>query len=239
MAFGDLLGALLVGNTSVTNPMVAVGTVSVSVGDLIVAFGAETTNLTITACTDNLGNSYTAQNAGTDGGSITGRMFYSKATAGGTLTAVNGTFTASTDDAVLVAAVFSKGPNGFAASPVDANPTNISGDTTTPYTCPATGTLAQASELVVCAFAQGTTAQIINASSPNLMAASKTSAVGGSASGSIGYQVVTANTSIAPSFTAGGTVASSTLHTISFKEAAALSKTPYNPWPLLMPVLSQ
>ena len=44
------------------------------------------TSLTVTAVTDNLGNTYSATNAGSDNGNITGRAFYSRVTVPGTLT---------------------------------------------------------------------------------------------------------------------------------------------------------
>jgi hypothetical protein len=151
MAFGGLRGTLVGGNNSIPNPLPATGSVAVVVGDLVVALIAQQTALTVTAVTDNLGNTYTAQNAGTLASTtISGRMFYSRVTVAGTLTTVNAATTSSTNDASISAAVY-EGP--FKVSPLDASPTNLTADTTTPYSCPATGTLAQADELCIGWFA--------------------------------------------------------------------------------------
>src|SRR5258707_148904 len=106
MAFGDVRGTLNGAGVSTTNPSDATGSVSVSVGDLIVAVFGEQVALGVTAATDNLGNTYTAQNAGTDSGASTGRMFYSRATVAGTLTAVHFAVPATTNNFSCVAAVY-------------------------------------------------------------------------------------------------------------------------------------
>ena len=95
MAFGGLRTGTQPtgGNNSIPNPLPASGSVVVSIGDLIVAVIAQQTALTVTAVTDNLGNTYTAQNAGTlVSTTISGRMFYSRVTVAGTLTTVNADF---------------------------------------------------------------------------------------------------------------------------------------------------
>jgi hypothetical protein len=225
VAFGGLRGTLSIQSTSVTNPFSATGSVAVSVGDLVVAFYGERPTLTISAISDNLGNTYTAQNAGTDSGNATGRLYYSRVTAAGTLTTVDATTTASANDAVFIAACF-EGP--FTTPPIDTNPANISNDTTTPFACPATGTLAQSVELVVCAISSANY-RIMSATSPNLLALNLgTGADSGSGTfgGAVGYQVTAATTSVAPEFTAPGSAGSTTLHTASFKQAAATKSMP-------------
>jgi hypothetical protein len=145
--FGELLGTLGVFlSANITNPLVATGSVAVVAGDLLVAVIAEVTNLTVTAVTDNLGNSYTAQNAGSLAGTArSGRMFYSIVTNAGTLTTVNAATTASADSASMTVAAY-RGP----FSGIDANPANITRvSQPSPHDAPATGTLLQASELVV------------------------------------------------------------------------------------------
>lgn len=165
-AFGDLIGTLAGSGVSVTDPSDATGSVVVAVGDLIVAQFAEENDLTVTAVTDNLSNTYTAQNAGTDAGAVTGRVFYSRATNAGTLTAVHFDTTASNNNWAAVAAVFA---GDFASPPIDANASNSTSDVTSPFTCPATGTLAQADELIV-AWGVANQTDAWAATSPNLLA---------------------------------------------------------------------
>ena len=111
-------------------------------GDLIYAVITQETNNTVTAMTDNLGNTYTACNAGSDVGAITGRAYYTIVTVPGLLTSVSATVTASSNNAILLAQAF-QGP----FSGIDANPANVGSDITSPYVGPSTGTLSQAAEL--------------------------------------------------------------------------------------------
>lgn len=149
---GELKGSLSGGNNSITNPLAATGSVEdVRVGDLIVAVLGQQTALTVTAATDNLGNSYSAQNAGTDAGNTTGRMFYSRVSNAGTLTTVNFATTASANDASCCAAVF-EGP--FEPSPpIDKNPANLTNDTSNPMQANSLGTLSRPHELTIGWFA--------------------------------------------------------------------------------------
>src|SRR4029077_899299 len=148
-------GSLVGGNNSIPNPLPATGSVAVAIGDLIVAVIAQQTPNTSTAVTDNLGNSYTAQNAGSLA-TISGRMYYSRATVAGTLTTVNFATTSSTNDASCAVAVY-EGPFRV-TTPLDASPTNLTADTTTPYSCPASGVLGQADELIIGWFCAASTA---------------------------------------------------------------------------------
>jgi hypothetical protein len=216
MAFGGLKGTLTNSAGSITNPFSATGSVSVSVGDLVVALLAQQTNLTISAVTDNLGHTYTDQNAGSDAGATTMRMFYVRVTTAGTLTSIDATCTASTNNVTFPCAVF-EGP--FAAPPIDANIANaVNTDVTSPFTCPSTGTLSQASELVIALMTRNSTGAIL-ATSPNLLAINETGQVPPSA---IGYQVVSATTAVAPEFTCpSGDPTQSILGTCSFKEGSS------------------
>src|SRR5688572_1928328 len=135
MAFGDVKGTFTANAVSITNPFVAAGSVAVVVGDLIFAVINQQTALTATACADNLGNTYTATNAGVDSGTSTGRAFYSRVTVAGTITFVRFTTTASANNVTGVAVSF-EGP--FTSPPIDANPANVS-DVASPFTGPATG----------------------------------------------------------------------------------------------------
>lgn len=152
MAFGDILGALSVSGTSITNPFSATGSVSVSVGDLIFCTLAEQVNLTVTSVTDNLHTptNYTAQNAGSSDGTVNGRSFFIVATVAGTLTSINATCTASGDNASFSAVVIS-GPFLATASVVDRNRPNVTGSGAQPLPTPfpSTTSLNQAGEVVV------------------------------------------------------------------------------------------
>lgn len=216
MAFGDLLGTLSGSGLSVTNPSVASGSVVVAVGDLIVGVMGEQNSLTVSACGDNLGNSYTAQNVGTDAGTICGRMFYSRVTVAGTVTALNFTATASTLNFTVVGACFA-GP--FTSPPIDANPANASNDITSPFTCPATGTLAQADELVVAWATAGTLTATDWVGSGVTKAIQATD--GAITNATIGRVVVSSTSTITPAYTGTAPSAVDVLGTASFKSAAA------------------
>jgi hypothetical protein len=215
VAFGALKGTLQLAVNSVANPTTAAGSVAVVVGDLVFAVLHEQATLTSTGATDNLGNTYTPVNAGSDAGAATSRAYYSRVTNAGTLTGVSIAATASTNNAVAVAAVI-EGP--FATSPLDANPANITNDTSSPYTCPATGTLAQASEVVMCWFTHASGGGALTATSPNLLAVSLATQT--ILTGAIGYQVVSATTSVAPAWTAAAVPTTDVLGTASFKAAS-------------------
>ena len=141
---GDLIGTLQANNNTIPTNFSATGSVAVSVGDLVVSLVCQQTTLTVTGVTDNLGNTYTAQNAGTDAGNVTGRLFYSIVTSAGTLTSVTAACTTSANDGVHIVGVW-KGPFGA----IDKNIANITSDVTSPYSCPTTGTLSQADEIVI------------------------------------------------------------------------------------------
>src|SRR5688572_957274 len=123
MAFGDLKGTLGGNANSITNPFNATGSVAVAVGDLVYAVLGQQTNLTVTACADNLFNTYIETQLGLDAGTSTGRAFYTRVTMPGTLTTISATTTGSTNDVAFLAAVI-EGP--FEVRAIDANPTNIS-----------------------------------------------------------------------------------------------------------------
>jgi len=214
MAFGALKGTFTGTANSITNPFAATGSVAVVVGDAVVAVLGEQIALTVTAVTDNLGNTYVAVNAGTDGGSITGRAFYSRVTVAGTITSLNATTTGSTNNVAFVGAAI-EGP--FMISPLDAAPANNNNtDNASPFTCPATGTLAQANEVVISWMCGQSNATWL-ATSPNLKAIQAISQ--SVADTIIGYQVVAATTSIAPEFT-GTNPTASVQGTFSLKQAA-------------------
>ncbi len=211
MPFGDLKGTLTGSGPNIGSTNALTGSVAVAVGDFVfVTFGQQTA-LTATGVTDNLGNSYSAQNAGTDAGTVTGISFYSRVTVAGTLTTVTVAATSSANDYCGEVVVL-LGP--VAVSPIDTNSANITTQITSPMTCPSTGTLAQARELIVCWGVTDNSAAW-SATSPNLL--------GGQANNSnnikcvIGYQSVSVTTAVAPVFTCGTAPDPSVVGTCSFK----------------------
>jgi hypothetical protein len=104
------------------------------------------------------------------------------------------------------------------ASPLDSNVADNT-DATTPFDSPLSGTLAQASEVVIGFRANATTGNMA-ATSPDLIAAT-TATTGGSSTGvGISYRLVAATTSIAPQMT--GTSAAGASGTASFKLGAGV-----------------
>lgn len=224
MAFGDVRGTVFTGTAaSITNPFdTTAGSASVSVGDLVFCVLCQQTNLTVTGVTDNLGHTYAATNAGTDGGTPTGRAFWVRVTTAGTLTTLSAATTASTNDVAFVGVAF-EGP--FTASPLDANPANAT-DGTSPYTCPSSGTLAQADEMVIGWVTAGSGAvNAWSATAPNVLRVQAVQS-GNNMRAIIGSQVVSATTAVAPAFTTGDAGVNSVVGTNSFMKAAAAG----NPW---------
>lgn len=219
MAFGDLLGTLQVAVTNIATDPVATGSVAVSVGDLVcVVYGQDSGNEDSASCSDNLGNTYAAFRAGTTTANVGGQAYYSRVTVAGTLTSITVTISGAgdtTNDARVVAGAFA-GP--FAVSPLDVSPVNKTSDTTSPFTTTATGTLAQADELVVAWMACNAAAGAIAATSPNTLAIQL--GTGSNPQVGLGYQVVSATTSIAPEFTKSSNPSNCILGVASFKKAA-------------------
>jgi|SRR5829696_1365746 len=219
MAFGAVKGTLVGSNASIPNPFVATGSVAVAVGDLIVVLVTERVSLTAGTVTDNLGHTYTAQNAGTDGGNATGKAYWKIATAAGTLTSVSAATTPSTDDAGIGAVVYE---GAFNASPLDASPANVA-SATAPFTGPATGVLAQADELVVNWWA-GTPGVAAPTSSVGTVNVIPGTTGANSQNGAIASLVVSATTSTQATWTASG-AASAIEGVMTFKKAAGGAAT--------------
>ena len=222
-AFGTLLFTGFNSTQDITDPFdVTIWTDNaetaeqVYVGDLIIAVFGEETSLTVTGVTDNLGNTYTASNAGTDAGTVTGRMFYARVTNPGTLTTVSFDTTASGNNAGGLVAVFA-GPFS-AASLVDTNPANNT-DSSSPHNCPSTGTRAQNIELVVswgCADANGGSNQALNAMTTGTLAR-QASVSQGVCDMAIGRTVTSNTTSITHVFTSTDAPGQTVLGTTSFR----------------------
>jgi len=208
MAFGALKGTLSGDGLSITTSNALSGSVVVAVGDLVFVAFAQETALTATTASDNLGNTYTATNAGTDSGTVTGRAYYSRVTVAGTLTAVTIVATSSANNFAGTVAII-EGP--FKVAPLDKNIANLE-DVASPFTCPATGVLTQADEVIMCWIAEAPRENVA-ATSPNLLADQRASNTVLSAA--IGYQAVTATTSVSPAFT-GTNMTDSVLGTSTF-----------------------
>ena len=215
MAFGDPKGTQLVlsGNSVGATNVLATGSADVVVGDLVLVCFAQQTALTASGVIDDLGNTYTAANAGSDGGTITGRFFYSRVTVAGTITAITVSATGSTNDFAGVARAI-EGPFDAADLLGSTTPANTTADITTPFVCPASGTLdvnGGRSKLVV-----GWTTRDNNvawaADSPNIEVA-ETNRV--NVGVTIGVQVVTGTTSTSPAFS-GTNPGAIVLGTIAF-----------------------
>lgn len=215
MAFGDPKGTQLVltgASVGATN-VLTTGSAVVVVGDLVVVCFAQQTALTASGVTDNLGNTYTAANAGTDAGVITGRFFYSRVTAAGTLSSVTVAATSSANDFAGAARAI-EGPFDATDLLGSTTPANTTADITTPFVCPLSGTLDSnggRSKLVV-----GWTTRDNNVAwasdSPNVEIAEANRANAGL---TIGVQVVAGTTSTAPAFS-GTNPAAIVLGTIAF-----------------------
>jgi hypothetical protein len=222
MAFGDLKTVFVGNGNSVTASNIMSGTATVAVGDLIFAVFGEQTGLTASGVTDNLGNTYTAQNAGTLSSTVvSGRAFWSRVTNPGALTSVTIAATASAHDYAGLVAVI-EGP--FIVSPNDTSPANITTDITTPFACPATGTLAQATESVL-SWMVANQSTVITAVGPNISAgniANSTNVIV-----TIGYQTVGATTTVTPNFASAANPTNDVLGTMSFKG---------NPKPAVQPI---
>ena len=219
MAFGDVTGTFQANAASiVAAPALALSTGSgaVSVGDIVVVMLCEQTGLTVTDFFDSQGGSsgsptYTAQNAGTlSGTNVSGRCFWRRVTVAGTLTSITGVASASSHNYAAVAAIID-GP--FVASPVDANPANTTTDTSSPFTTPATGTLAQAILEVVVSWIAQTGSNTLTATAPTIKAIQQNSV---NVVGAIlGTQVPPDTTSVTPAYT-GTAPTDNVLGTISF-----------------------
>lgn len=215
MAFGALKGTLTGNATSISTSAPLTGSVAVVVGDLVYAVFGEQTAPTTTTVSDNLGNTYAATQVATDAGTSTGHAYWARVTVAGTLTTITAVASGGSSNFAGFAAVI-EGP--FHTSPLDANPTNITTDITSPFTCPPTGTLAQASEVVM-AWGVATGSTVWAATSPNLLAGQAATAT--ILHTVIGYQAVAATTTVSPAFTAASNPSDCVLGTTSFKAAPA------------------
>jgi len=223
MAFGANKGTWSFGANSIVannQATLATGSAVVAKGDLIVVVAGEQTTNTLASASDTLGNTYTAATAATLGGGVSARAFYTIVTNAGTNTNVNVQASASSSNVAIIAASWE---GSFSA--VDKTPANNNNtDNSSPFTCPATGTLAQQVEMIIAWMVDNTT-NTKTATSPNLLARQQNQTV---ISTVVGYQTVNSTGTVSPAWT-GTNPTGSQQGTISFK-AADLPENQYD-WP--------
>ncbi len=205
------------GAANSSGTVASTGNVNAAVGDYIIVAVADQMGGPAPTISDVSSNTYTALSGPTTN-TVRASKWYSKVTnpLAGSISAV---FTSANASRAIVAAVWDGAL--FSATPLDTNVTNAN-DSTTPFNCPTSGTLAQANEMVVgFTFSAGNTD--FTATAPNLLAVSVASTGGGAAGNSavaIGYQYVTATTAVVPVF--AGTSRTSVQGTCSFKNPSAI-----------------
>jgi hypothetical protein len=222
MAFGALKGTFEAAATSPGTGFAATGSIAVSVGDLVVvALGSRGTGGNPITFTDNLGHNYTEET----NSDATSRCIYPawvRITTAGTLTSVSFSQTSDAGDKAMVVGVF-EGPFD-ATDPLDVVLPGNTADTAEPWPCPATGTLAQADELIIgmIVHGNGIVEGQYTATAPFSMVEQESSNGTSANSCAIGmcYQVVSATTTQTPQFeqnTASSTQGTSR-YTLSFKK---------------------
>lgn len=136
MAFGDLKRAFSGSGAAIastTTTITASAGISVAVGDVVAALFTERVSLTVTAAVDDLGNSYTAQNAGTDMGNPTGRAFYFIITSAGTLNSISfATPTTGSNDYWAGAEVIEGPFSGIGSNPANSSAATGTGPAVSP-----------------------------------------------------------------------------------------------------------
>ena len=158
--FGDPIRWSVTSHQPITNPINGPSQ-TVAVGELVIILVNELNANTATTCSDGLGNTYTPLTGGTNG-TRNLKAWYSLITTAGTA-AIQVAMTASANSCHCAFASF-KGP--FASSPLDQNPA-VTTDSAEPYTGPATGTLAQAAELVLAYYSGGNGQECYGSGTPS------------------------------------------------------------------------
>lgn len=211
-AVGTILTIGTLAGTSIgsSNVMVATAGTAVVAGDLVVCCLAEQTTLTVTSASDNLGNTYSAQNAGTDAGATTGRLFFSRVSIAGNLSSVSMAATSSGNNFACNFVALA-GPIDVAST--DSNPANTTGDTASPYITTSSGALVQPIEIVV-----GWSANNVNTTA---WAGTSGTTMGSQAAttaihSAIGFKVTAATTAVTIDFT-GSAPTVNAMGILSFK----------------------
>ncbi len=174
----------------------ALGPVTVKLGDLVVAVFADMVGGSAPTIGDNLSNSWTAL-AGPTTNTIRLSAWFTVVTVAGALTATI-TFGSVALTRAGVLGLFRIVPG----APLDLNPANAN-DSTSPYVCPSSGTLTQTDETVIGYGAlAGAGTDTLAAVAPDLLVASDGTSLGAAdATAIMTYRTVKLSTSIAPSFT--------------------------------------
>lgn len=209
-------------NAKATGTTLALGPVTVAAGDIIVALFGDQVGGSAPTIADNIGgNTWTAL---TGPNTNTARIskWYCIVTNGGSMTATV-TFGSSANARAGVLGVWDA--SAFAASPLDKDIANAN-DSTSPYDCPATGTLAQADEIVLGFCSRASNAALSAGGSE--LGIIEGHSTGGSAGTNISvgltYRKVTATTSIQPQMT--GSSVAGVVGTASFKITPITAGTP-------------
>jgi hypothetical protein len=212
-----------INNAKSTGTTLALGPVTVAAGDVIVVcFGDQVGGSSPTIGDDIGGNTWTALSGPTTN---TARLskWYCIVTNGGSMT-VTVTFGSSANARAGALGVWDS--SIFGASPLDANVTNAN-DSTSPYDCPLSGTLAQGDELVLGFCARASNAALsAGASETGIIEAHSSGSGGAGANVSVGltYRKVTVTTSIQPQMT--GSSVAGVVGTASFKITPISAGTP-------------
>lgn len=195
----------------------------VAIGDVAVVAFADQVGGSSPTIADDLGNTWIPLSGPTTN-TVRASKWYSIIANPGIMT-VTITFGSSAASRAGVLAVWDA--SAFGASPLDKNITNAN-DSTTPYDCPTSGTLAQADEIVLgFVFVAGIEGNINTVTSPSTLAVAYGSTGGNAATNSsvaISYRKVTATTAVAPQFT--GTSRTGIVSTASFKITPINAGTP-------------
>jgi hypothetical protein len=222
MAFGGLRGTFESAATSPGTGFAATGSIAVSVGDIVVvALGSRNLGGDPVTFTDNFGNNYTEETAS----DVSGRCIYPawvRITTAGTLTSVSFSQTSDNGDKAMVVGVF-EGPFDD-VDPLDIVLAGNTTDSAEPWLCPATGTLAQADELIIgmITHGNGIVEGQYTATAPFSMVEQESSNGTASNSCSVGmcYQVVSATTTQTPTFeqSTASSAQGTSRYTLSFKK---------------------
>lgn len=210
-------------NAKATGTTLALGPVTVAAGDVIVVLFGDQVAGTAPTIGDNIGgNTWTALSGPTTN---TARLskWYCVVANGGSMT-VTVTFQSSAGARAGALGVWDA--TIFGASPLDANVTNAN-DSTSPYDCPLSGTLAQTDEIVLGFCSRASNAALAaGASETGIIEAHSSGSGGAGANVSVGltYRKVSATTSIQPQMT--GTSVAGVVGTASFKTTSIVAGTP-------------
>jgi hypothetical protein len=212
-----------INNAKATGTTLALGPVTVAAGDIIVVcFGDQVAGTAPTIGDDIGGNTWTPLSGPTTN---TARLskWYCIVTNGGSMT-VTVTFGSSANARAGALGVWDS--SIFGASPLDANVTNAN-DSTSPYDCPLSGTLAQTDEIVLGFCSRASNAALsAGALETGIIEAHSSGSGGAGANVSVGltYRKVTITTSIQPQMT--GTSVAGVVGTASFKITPISAGTP-------------